>query len=339
MLIYKTPTGGIPEEVRQAWQEFAVDYARREKLGTVEDPEAWEVPDIILSAFPSVGLLLYQYPKGNQNGNCGKVVVEAGSEDIALMESKLGNLPGCIEVKYNGGMGVPLHSHPKLVFNSDGKFKGSVVSELGTEGQRVYRVRVVEGRQVHSDIYAEQALPAGVKNIFSRPTGILAAEFVEREATFDIADLAGSGYPTRLNDNTLREARPRKEYNPRDTSVSSIRVGKQEQFTGLGDILMYIGGKGDENLSKQGLVLPYGLEENVDQTHRHVYQLQKGMTTPPVKWHWLMAGKQTATVGEISGMPHLGQGSIDGGDLFYRCNRAEDPLFVKYLRTSVLGGH
>src|SRR3989338_822716 len=125
MLIYKTPTGGIPEEVRQAWQEFAVDYARREKLGTVEDPEAWEVPDIILSAFPSVGLLLYQYPKGNQNGNCGKVVVEAGSEDIALMESKLGNLPGCIEVKYNGGMGVPLHSHPKLVFNSDGKFKGS----------------------------------------------------------------------------------------------------------------------------------------------------------------------------------------------------------------------
>jgi hypothetical protein len=343
MITYQTPEEKIPEEVVRKWQNFAVDYALKNMLPTKPDPDKWEVMNVIPGAFPSVGALLWQYE--NRGGNCAKIVLFPGYNDIIRVQDALGELPGYQNIDYSGGMVAPLHSHPKLVFKGE-NFFGSVVDETGRDQKRIFRVRFIDYGTgfATSDIYAQLVTSEKIKTNFGVPTGIIPAEIISREATIDLLDKKASGYPNRITTKSLEEYLQEKEHRMlEDVSMQdlfTIRTGKQEQFVGFSDAPLYLGGFGENNLLDSGLEIPRVMERNVGKEYRNIQELKKGEVSPPVKWHWVLAGKDTAAFWEISGMPHLSQGSIDAGDIFYVENAKEvDPLYLEFVRKTILEGH
>ncbi len=345
MLLYTTPDGDIPPQVRQSWQKFAVEYAAKHNLDTIEDPKRWEVPVIIPGAFPAVGLLLYQHE--NQYGNNRKVIIQAGYKVIMEVQKKVGRLDGCKEIDYEGGMAVPLHMHPKLVYSINDRgdsnnnvLIGSVVDEAKNEQGTLYRVRSMtsDGRYVESRIYSEVRTPDNVQ-LLQRPSGIKLAELHTIESKIDMYKLVEQGYPKNINPldqycgsvefkNILDKLDP--------TKLATVRTGKQEQFIGHSNTPMLLGSIGGYNLDKFGITIPNALEDNIPIQFRHLEELHKGEVSGKVDWHWLMTGYKTAVVGELSGKPDLGKGSEDAGDLFFH---SDDPLFLLFLRTKIEEGH
>ncbi|MBD3310656.1 hypothetical protein GF351_05545 [Candidatus Woesearchaeota archaeon] len=348
MRLYSTDDGDIPCPVREAWQEFAAEYARTHKLDTVDDPQRWEVPSVIPGAFPAVGLLLYQHD--NNWGNCRKLIIEAGYEDIMKVQEKLGAEGSCDELDYQGGMALPLHRHPYLAYSvtemdkatGDRKFLGSVVDEFKAGELHLFRIRMPtwDGKYVDSCIYAEMKTGTNVDYI-REPSNIRLAHFCLLEASMNPENMNNHGYP--------RNIRPLKDYvqactfhdidkefNPRH--LATIRAGKQEQFIMHGDAPVYLGSKGSDNMGqfqREGISVPPPLEVNVTKEFRNMFKLERGVSEP-VDWHWAVAGKHTFCMGELSGMPHLGRGSVDAGDLFYH---PDDPLFLALMRKTVEEGH
>lgn len=339
--LYKTSNGDIPREVVRAWQEFAVDYAIKNKLDTIADPERWEVPMIVRGEFPRVGLLLYQH--ANQLGNCRKTVILAGYDDIKKVQEKIGKLEGSVETDHMNGMAAPLHSHSKLVFDGD-RFIGPVVDEVERNGRQAYRVRKLDFEKglAVSQIYVSLGIGPKIKEALLDPSGIEPVYHFRDEATIDIVNRFSEGYPDILSRKSLESALDQHDLDIStvQSPIYSLRPGKQEQFVGYSDVPLLLGGEGEDNTADFGISLGGMLEKNVGRGFRHITELGRGEVSEPVKWHWTVAGKETSALGEISGMPHLGQGSIDSGDIFYLENyREADPLFLEFQRTKVREGH
>ena len=343
VLLYKTKTGDIPEKVVRAWQEFGAEYAQKQNLGTGSDASKWEVPCIISGEFPRFGVLLWQY--ANRNGNCGKIAVIPGYEDILKVQKKIGELPGCEPTDWKSGMVSPLHSHPKLLYRGK-DFVGSVVGTRNSLEGKIYRVREMskDGEKARSLILSQVNADQRAQSLFDLTSGLEVASFVREEAIIDLANKKGSGYPLAITENSLdsyaKEINFKKLYELNDGEIFTIRTGKQEQFVGLTDDPILSGGQGEDNLQKYGVKLPGKPGVNIPNGFRNLTELKKGEVSPPVDWHWFIAGEKTAAMGEIAGMPHLGLGSVDAGDIFYRENYPEeDPLFLEFARTKVLEGH
>ena len=333
MLLYKTETGDIPEIVASAWKDFAVDYALLNNLDTKPNIDLWEVPCIVESAFPAVGALIYQHDNGL--GNCRKVLIMPGAEQIRNVEEVIGLVEDCEEIDYAGGMALPLHRHPKLAYDQEGNFFGSVLDEIAHENGNLYRVRVVDGNNVESRVYRE-LLPTYIMREVPDASGLVRAFFVETEYSCTIPSPAD--YPPNLQDLEHLTNIPYASVAAEPPAeLITIRTGKQEQFIGHSDVPTLLGGYGLNNLDSFNAAVPALLEMNVGVNHRELSQLQRGEVSEPIDWHWLLAGQETSCVGELSGMPHLGKGSEDAGDLYY--SAGQDPLHLKFMRTKVMEGH
>ncbi len=323
MLLY---TGKqLPDKVIEEWRNFAAEYAHKHQLPMKNDPGLWEVANIIPGMFPAVGALVYQF--ANQDGNCAKIIIQPGYDDIMRVQERIGKLEGCIESEYTNGMILPLHRHPKLVYHGD-NFVGSVVEEHNASGGTLFRVRVIAGNNVESRIYAQ----AGEDKDVYEANGLIKARHIKTEATIDLTDITASKYPAdlrNLSDYNQSDFDPLKS----NETAFTIRIGKQETFLGFSETPMYIGSVGEDNLSYYGISLPSGLENNMSSDFRHVETLTQFNDPYRVEgWHWLMANIDTAAVYEVSGMPHLGMGSVDAGDLFPVADKTDDPLYIFNIR-------
>lgn len=344
MLRYSTPDGDIPTVVKERWEQYGVDYAAEHELHVKKhegESGVFEIPSIISGSFPECGLLLHQYD--NALGNCGKIIIMPGYDAIMEIQEELKRPDGCIctETDYEGGMALPNHLHPPLAYSIDDKFVGPVVEQIRNNKGTLFRVRVLseDGTRVQSRLYAEIKTPKKVQYL-QEPTCMKYAELVEVETDMALTELDKHGYPENLRSlSMLIGGITFKNIKQHIDEKNSVRIhtGKQEKFVGYSKVPIYLGSRGENNLSDYGISVPPTLEENIAEGFRHVELLHEAEVSEKVEWHWLIAGDETSVVAEISGKPDLLLGSEDAGDIFWW--RGEDPLFLHYLRKKVLEGH